>query len=41
MSVRQKVGRVLFALLAIALLVGVPTSTAFAGCSGSTQSSCT
>ena len=41
-SVRQKALYILFAILATFMLMGGPTvSTAFAGCSNNTGSSCT
>lgn len=41
LAIRRKVVHVVFALLAVGMLIGAPTSTAFAGCSSEHNSSCT
>jgi len=40
LAIRRKVVYILFALLAVGLLVGGPTTTVFAGCEGANGSSC-
>jgi len=40
LAIRRKVVYFVFALMAVGLLVGAPTSTAFAACSGSAQNTC-
>ena len=41
LAIRRKVAYVVFALLAVGLLVGGPVTTVFAGCSSPANNSCT
>ncbi len=40
LAIRRKVVYIVFALLAVGMLVGGPTTTVFAGCNGANNNSC-